>query len=699
MNDLSPEAFATENGAMATGDSSHATDMNDLSPEVQLHVINFLSLQDKLHLRQTNHRWLHLVHSSSAELRRDLQVAALKGLARTLDQDSLFCCSGTTQLARPLQLCFHKSVPKAEADQGEKLISGLLRFPLRKNGEKEENGVTITAEEEAREGEALAGLVECCSAATFGQGSKEVLDSSYRHALQLSPDHFVTNFHALEYDILDKIKGILSPKSTKIRAELYKLNIYPKGGHFKAHVDTPRGDSMFGSLVVCLPAAFQGGQLVVRHAQSEVVFDLSSRRSTKKSEMVKEEAPREGEDLTELGCEVKWAAFYSDCEHEILPVTEGHRITLTYNLYSEYIKHQPDKEEEPEEEIVEEEWEEEENYLKWYGNKAEMSEAERARREAAAKQAKERERARKEEERQWQIMREQAYREAKRKRAAEKERAYLEWLKKRRTDKVPTETVGSSPEGERVTHTDFIRRKLDAILQDPDCFSNGITLAFHCKHSYSAEQFSHSPNLSSLLKGFDALVHDAATSLGLKTSLQCFFCLPLSEDKIELCEKAFLVCKSFPQNVNVENFVVGRGDYSEYTLLKFLRYRFQPRLLVDAIPPADPQLRQRKREERIVKAFLAGRHRKYTEEDARRDYQRLLETETNEMKKLNVLPKKAVQWCTDKPDKAADLLVAVTAAYGNEPSTECFYASAMLFVEVPPRSPTNEQNILPSCLQ
>ena len=30
---------------------------------------------------------------------------------------------------------------------------------------------------------------------------------------------------------------------------------------------------------------------------------------------------------------IQWAAFYSDCEHEVLEVTDGHRITLTYNLY------------------------------------------------------------------------------------------------------------------------------------------------------------------------------------------------------------------------------------------------------------------------------------------------------------------------------------------------------------------------------
>jgi len=30
---------------------------------------------------------------------------------------------------------------------------------------------------------------------------------------------------------------------------------------------------------------------------------------------------------------IRWVAFYSDCEHEVLPVTTGHRVTLTYQLY------------------------------------------------------------------------------------------------------------------------------------------------------------------------------------------------------------------------------------------------------------------------------------------------------------------------------------------------------------------------------
>jgi hypothetical protein len=30
---------------------------------------------------------------------------------------------------------------------------------------------------------------------------------------------------------------------------------------------------------------------------------------------------------------IRWIAFYSDCKHEVLPVTAGHRVTLTYELW------------------------------------------------------------------------------------------------------------------------------------------------------------------------------------------------------------------------------------------------------------------------------------------------------------------------------------------------------------------------------
>jgi hypothetical protein len=89
-------------------------------------------------------------------------------------------------------------------------------------------------------------------------------------------------------------------------------------GKFKAHVDTPRSTCHFGSLVVCLPLQFKGGALEVRHKGKTVTFDWS-------------DAVNGSDGETPSIC---WAAFYSDCEHEIFEVTEGHRLTLTYNLYS-----------------------------------------------------------------------------------------------------------------------------------------------------------------------------------------------------------------------------------------------------------------------------------------------------------------------------------------------------------------------------
>lgn len=79
-------------------------------------------------------------------------------------------------------------------------------------------------------------------------------------------------------------------------------------------MDTPRSEAQVGSLVVCLPVPFQGGALAVRHQGCEVLHDWSHTRHYASSQ-------------------VQWAAFYSDCEHEVLQVTAGHRVTLTYNLF------------------------------------------------------------------------------------------------------------------------------------------------------------------------------------------------------------------------------------------------------------------------------------------------------------------------------------------------------------------------------
>ena len=64
----------------------------------------------------------------------------------------------------------------------------------------------------------------------------------------------------------------------------------------------------------CIPVLrlrFAGGNLLVKHRHQTVDFSWAEKSTT----------------------HVQWAAFYGDCEHEVLEVTKGNRITLTYNLY------------------------------------------------------------------------------------------------------------------------------------------------------------------------------------------------------------------------------------------------------------------------------------------------------------------------------------------------------------------------------
>ena len=72
---------------------------------------------------------------------------------------------------------------------------------------------------------------------------------------------------------------------------------------------------MFGSLVLIFPTHHKGGDLIFRHGKKEWVVE-SSRAL-----------------LNQPSTSVVYAAFFSDVEHEVTPVTSGHRVTLTFNLY------------------------------------------------------------------------------------------------------------------------------------------------------------------------------------------------------------------------------------------------------------------------------------------------------------------------------------------------------------------------------
>lgn len=73
---------------------------------------------------------------------------------------------------------------------------------------------------------------------------------------------------------------------------------------------------MCGSLVIVFPTAHQGGELVLRHESKAYTFDSSKLLSH-----------------PDMSSSVAFVAFFSDIDHEVLPVTSGHRVTITYNLY------------------------------------------------------------------------------------------------------------------------------------------------------------------------------------------------------------------------------------------------------------------------------------------------------------------------------------------------------------------------------
>jgi hypothetical protein len=78
---------------------------------------------------------------------------------------------------------------------------------------------------------------------------------------------------------------------------------------------------MFGSLVVVFPTPHEGGALLLRHRGQEWTFDSAAVLSVASPPSI------------------AYAAFFSDIEHEVLPVTSGHRVTLTYNLYFDGDEH------------------------------------------------------------------------------------------------------------------------------------------------------------------------------------------------------------------------------------------------------------------------------------------------------------------------------------------------------------------------
>jgi hypothetical protein len=102
-------------------------------------------------------------------------------------------------------------------------------------------------------------------------------------------------------------KDLGLPTGSRLKAELHNLLVYAPGQFFAPHQDSEKADDMIGTLAVTLPSRFTGGIMSIEHHGAKLRVGGSESRLT-------------------------FAAFYADCHHEVLPIKEGYRVVLTYNL-------------------------------------------------------------------------------------------------------------------------------------------------------------------------------------------------------------------------------------------------------------------------------------------------------------------------------------------------------------------------------
>ena len=138
--------------------------------------------------------------------------------------------------------------------------------------------------------------------APYGHGEETKLDPVVRDAREIVASRLKFTYQNTN----DPANWWPRPRLAQLKETeqvLYKMQLYGPGGHFKPHRDTVHGETHMATRVMFLPSVFKGGDLVVRHDKRE--FRIQSGQ----------------------------CIFYTDCEHEVEPVTSGIRATLQFDVH------------------------------------------------------------------------------------------------------------------------------------------------------------------------------------------------------------------------------------------------------------------------------------------------------------------------------------------------------------------------------
>ncbi len=144
--------------------------------------------------------------------------------------------------------------------------------------------------------------------ARFGRGEQTLTDRQVRDTWEIPKELVQLEWSAAFESALEEVRdGLALPSQCRLTADLHSVLVYEPGQFFVPHQDSEKHDAMIATLVVTLPSAHTGGELVVHQSGQTTTYRASRSR-------------------------LSLVAFYADCLHEVLPVSSGHRMALTYNL-------------------------------------------------------------------------------------------------------------------------------------------------------------------------------------------------------------------------------------------------------------------------------------------------------------------------------------------------------------------------------
>lgn len=145
--------------------------------------------------------------------------------------------------------------------------------------------------------------------APFGHREATVLDARVRDTGRIAASDVSLRWAAGALAALQaEVAQALGQAALELR--LHDLLVYGPGQFFKPHQDTEKHPGMVGTLVLVWPSAHIGGTLSVQHGADRTLFT--------------------SQHLQAQG--LRWCAFYADCRHEVLPVEEGWRVVLSFDL-------------------------------------------------------------------------------------------------------------------------------------------------------------------------------------------------------------------------------------------------------------------------------------------------------------------------------------------------------------------------------